>query len=469
MHEPQDSRQKIEQRRKRGQRILIFAFVLVLIGILLLLPPIRTRIGYRLDDLRTRLTYMVNPPDEAVFVPEEQSTVETIVAETMQAMTPTFTATPLPTLGPESTPEPSLTPTITPTPLPAVVDLRDQVTYVDQHERWNYCGPANLTMALNFWGWTGTRDDVAKAIKPGESDPEKNFIDRGKSDKNVMPYEMVDFVNDKTDFAMLSRYGGDIDVIKRFLAHGYPVLIEKGYYERDYTGKIAWMGHYLFVTGYDEGKGVFIVQDAYLKPGENMEVSYTDFINGWRGFNYLFMLVYPRADEQTVLTLLGDWADPAWANRHALDIANSEIGTQTGIDEFFAWFNKGTSHVQLYEYVDAAFAYDYAFLLYAGIGEPNEAETVETQRPYRIMWYQTGPYWAYYYSGRYQDVINLANTTLYDTIAEPTLEESLYWRALAYLAVGETGNAVEDLKQTIYLNPSFTPGRAKLEELGVSP
>ncbi len=64
-----------------------------------------------------------------------------------------------------------------------------------------------------------------------------------------------------------------------------------------------------------------------------------------------------------------------WANRHALDIANAEIGTQTGIDEFFAWFNKGTSHVQLYEYVDAAFAYDYAFLLYAGIGESDEAET----------------------------------------------------------------------------------------------
>ncbi len=205
MHDTKGSRQLLEKRRKRGQRILIIAAVLVLIGILMLLPPIRTRIGYRLDDLRTRITYALNPPDEAVFVPEEQNSVETIVAETMQAMTPTFTATSVAILGPETTPEPSLTPTITPTPLPTIVDLRDQVTYVDQHERWNYCGPANLTMALNFWGWTGTRDDVAKAIKPGESDPEKNFIDRGKSDKNVMPYEMVDFVNDKTDLAMLSR------------------------------------------------------------------------------------------------------------------------------------------------------------------------------------------------------------------------------------------------------------------------
>ncbi|MEJ2757573.1 MAG: hypothetical protein P8046_03735, partial [Anaerolineales bacterium] len=323
-------------------------------------------------------------------------------------------------------------------------------------------------------GWGGNRDDVAKAIKPGENDPELSFIDRGKSDKNVMPYEMANFVTDETDYAIVVRYGGDMELLKTMIASGYPVLIEKGYYERDYTGKVAWLGHYLFVTGYDEGEGVFIVQDAYLETGDNgtganIRVPYDEFEDGWRGFNYLFMLIYPPEQEQDVFRLLGPWGDDSWANRHALDIANEEIGTQTGIDEFFAWFNKGTSHVELFEYVDAAFAYDYAFVLYAGIGEPNEAETVETQRPYRIMCYQTGPYWAYYYSGRYRDVIDLANTTLYDTIADPTLEESIYWRGMAYLALGETGNAVADFQQTVYLNPSFIPGITMLQQLGVEP
>ena len=474
MYEKHESRRTVDQKRKRSQRLIILlAVVMMAGGAILILPGLRASIGNRLADLRTQIIYRINPPDEAVFLPGgqelDETFIQTVVAATMQAMTPTAA----PVLGPAATPEgpgePTAAPTITPTPIPAQVDLRDQVTYVHQHERWNYCGPSNLTMALNFWGWTGSRDDVAKAIKPGESDPKLDFIQRGKADKNVMPYEMVDFVNTSTQFVMLYRYGGEIDLLKTLIANGFPVVIEKGYYERDYTGKIAWMGHYLFVTGYDEGEGVFIVQDAYLEPGENLRVPYEEFNDGWRGFNYLFMVAYPPESEQTVLDLLGNWADPVWANRHALNIANREIGTETGIDEFFAWFNKGTSHVQLYEYVDAAFAYDYAFILYAEIGEPNEAETVETQRPYRIMWYQTGPYWAYYYSGRYQDVIDLANTTLYDTISEPTLEESIYWRALAYLAIGETGNAVEDLKQTIYLNPSFTPGRQKLAELGVTP
>jgi len=129
---------------------------------------------------------------------------------------------------------------------------------------------------------------------------------------------------------------------------------------------------------------------------------------------------------------------------------------------FFAWFNKGTSHVQLYEYVDAAFAYDYAFLLYADLED--------SERPWRIMWYQTGPYFAYYYAGRYQDVINLANTTLYDQmLTEPTLEESIYWRGMARLALGETGNAAEDFKQTVWINPNFAPGWEMLNTLGVTP
>jgi hypothetical protein len=46
-----------------------------------------------------------------------------------------------------------------------------------------------------------------------------------------------------------------------------------------------------------------------------------------------------------------------------------------------------------------------------------------------MMWYQTGPILPVY-SGRYI-VWNLADTTLEETISEPVLEESLYWRRMA--------------------------------------
>lgn len=255
------------------------------------------------------------------------------------------------------------------------------------------------------------------------------------------------------------RHGGNIELVKGLIAAGFPVIAEKGYYEEDYTGKVAWLGHYLFTTGYDEAAEEFIVQDTWIEPGANLRVDYETYLEGWRSFNYLFMVVYPPDRETEVLALLGDWADPAMANQHALEIANQETQDLSDIDEFFAWFNKGTSHVQLLEYAEAASAYDTAFSLYAALGDEN------TQRPYRIMWYQTGPYWGYYYSGRYQDVVNLANTTLIDTISEPTLEESLYWRGLALEALGDTNGAIADLQESVRLNPKFDAGIFQLNRI----
>ena len=46
-----------------------------------------------------------------------------------------------------------------------------------------------------------------------------------------MPYEMVDFVNEHTTYKAMFRYGGDLDLLKRLIAAGFPVITEKGIYE----------------------------------------------------------------------------------------------------------------------------------------------------------------------------------------------------------------------------------------------
>jgi tetratricopeptide (TPR) repeat protein len=429
------------------------------------LPPVHSRLAWRVNDLRTSIIYYFNPPSEAVFQPSGETalTIETAIltarAELMQTLTPLVTSTP--------TPGPTPSPTITTTPLPASVILPG-VIYVDQHERWNYCGPANLTMALNFWGWAGNRDDVARAVKPGNGNPRESFIQQSESDKNVMPYELVDFANEETEYRALLRNGGDLSLVKRMLAAGFPILIEKGYYKEVKTNA-DWLGHYLFTTGYDDARGGFIVQDAYLrdenlKPiGKDMLVNYADYQTGWREFNYLFVVVYPADRQNDVFNLLGAWADEKWASQHALDLAEKDIQTLTGNDLFFAWYNKGSSHVALQQYVDAALAYDQAFSTY---------ETWNLQkgdRPYRILWYQTGPYFAYYYSARYADVISLANTTLNDTIAKPTLEESLLWRGRAYYMSGNTQAAVDDYRAALKVHINWVPAVQALQDLGLQP
>jgi hypothetical protein len=351
---------------------------------------------------------------------------------------------------------PTARPAITSTPLPATVMLKG-VKYEHQHGRLNYCGPANFSMALTFWGWKGNRDVVGKAVKPSDKD------------KNVMPYEFQDFISDNVpSMTSVIRYGGDIDMLKRMVAAGFPVVAEKGIYEVDINGHMGWMGHYAFVTGYDDTTQEIIYQDTYQpdpvrNPGPNRHIKYSTFIEGWRAFNYVFVVVYPLDKQNQVMTLLGPLADETSAARHALAVAQSEAQSLTDIDQFFAWFNIGTSDVTLLSYVDAANAYDYAFNLYAKL---NVEDSV---RPYRMMWYQTGPYKAYFYSNRFSDVINLASTTLNDTIAEPDLEESLYWRGQAYYMAGKTDLAVKDYRDALKLHPKWIPATQALQDLGLQP
>ncbi|MBW8012121.1 MAG: hypothetical protein FVQ83_12920 [Chloroflexi bacterium] len=460
-------RDRKELRLRRNQqlaRLFTWKNILISIPVMLVLavgiyyiPPVHSRLAWRVADLRTRIIYALNPPEEALFLPGDLFLIESNVRATLTALAPPATPSPSPTTtGPLQTPAATSTPTITPPSLPSYVYL-DGVNYEDQHGRWNYCGPANLSMSLTYWGWTGNRDVAGRYLKPGIPG------NASYEDKNVMPYEMQDFVETQTDYSMLIRVGGELEVLKRLIAGGYPVIVEKGYYEFDHTGTYGWLGHYLFVTGYDEVEQHFIVQDTYLEPGADMQSPYDVFEDGWRSFNYLFMVVFPPVQEAEVLEQLGPWADEAWANRNAWQIANAETEIFSGINQFFAWFNTGASHVKLFEYVDAASAFDNAFLLY------NNLTTDDTQRPYRIMWYRTGAYWAYYYSARYQTVIDLANTTLYETISAPTLEESLYWRGLAREALGDLEGAIEDYLETVRLNYNFTPGLDQLERLGIEP
>ena len=433
------------------------AIIVFIIG-LYYLPPVHSRLAWRFDSLRTQIKYMINPPDEAVFQPGQQTQINLAVTQMMQTLEATLTSQASASIALTATPQPDLSaqPAITSTPLPATVMLQG-VKYENQHGRLNYCGPANFSMALTFWGWKGNRDAVGKVVKPSDKD------------KNVMPYEFQDFITDNVpSMTSVVRYGGDIDMLKRMVSAGFPVVVEKGIYEVDVNGKYGWMGHYAFVTGYDDTTQNIIYQDTYqpdpvTNPGPNRHIKYSTFIEGWRAFNYVFVVVYPVEKENQVMALLGPLADETAAARHALAVAQSEAQTLTDIDQYFAWFNIGTSHVTLLEYVDAATAYDYAFNLYAKL---NVEDSV---RPYRMMWYQTGPYKAYFYANRFSDVINLADTTLNETISEPVLEESLYWRGQAYYMAGKTDLAVKDYREALKIHPKWIPATEALQDLGLQP
>jgi tetratricopeptide (TPR) repeat protein len=429
------------------RRFLLLVIALsVLAGLAMLIPDIRDRVVYHVDQWRIQVEYALNPPEKEVFVPQQEE-VNQIVQATLAAIaqakqTPMPSATPTATLAPE---QPSPTPQPTLAPPPASASLQG-VKYIDQHGLWNYCAPANLAMELSYWGWEGDRTDIGKVVKPFEKD------------KNVMPYELADYVRENTDLGVVQRSGGTLELIKRLVSSGFPVLIEKGAFLDDLSGKISWMGHYTVITGYDDTKEQFITQDSFFNA--DYPVAYAELESGWRAFNYVFLVVYSADKESQLMTLLGPLADEQNAYKIASETAANEIYKTEGNDQFFAWYNRGTSLVNLGDYVGAAQAYDQAFQVYATL--------VEKKRPWRMLWYQTGPYFAYYYSGRYQDVVNLASQTI-DAASEPFIEESFYWRAMAEAALGQQNQAVEDLKTSLQYHPGFSPSMAEMNTLGVAP
>ncbi len=258
-----------------------------------------------------------------------------------------------------------------------------------------------------------------------------------------MPYEMVDYIQTQTDLKVFERVGGDLDLLKRFLAAGYPVLVEKGTYLRDLTGVVSWMGHYQVITGYDEASRQFIAQDSFIKPDH--PVSYEEMIDGWRAFNYTYLIIFPPEKEAEVQALLGSDADETTNYQNAALKASNEIYGLAGIDQYFAWFNRGTNLVNLQDYAGASAAYDEAFKVYPTIPE--------NERPWRMLWYQTGPYFAYYYAQRYYDLLYLSDGTLSAMQGDKNLEESYYWRGMARAASGRNRGCSRRFPAQLEISP----------------
>jgi tetratricopeptide (TPR) repeat protein len=233
-------------------------------------------------------------------------------------------------------------------------------------------------------------------------------------------------------------YATDMQLLKRLISNGYPVIVETWFIPEPGDE----MGHYRLVTGYDDRAMQFITQDSYK--GADQLVHYQHLDDRWKAFNRVYVVVCEANRAGELRALLGDALDRPTMYRSALAIALDEIEADPA--DRFAWFNAGTNYVGLKEYERAAAAYDRARML---------------NLPWRMLWYQFGPFEAYLQAGRYQDVITLTNVNLTTTA---NLEESYYYRALARRALGDEQGAQEDLQQALKLNPHFVQAAQALKE-----
>jgi hypothetical protein len=299
---------------------------------------------------------------------------------------------------------------------------------------WNNCGPATLTMALTFFGYEDNQQRAARWLKPNGED------------KNVSPWQMVDYVNTQVPELPVyatKRYGGSLETLKLLVSNSFPVIIELGYDPA--RAAQGWMGHYLLVIGYDDDRNVFITHDSY--DGASLAYSYDHILEFWQHFNYIYMVLYQDYREAELLELLGDDADETQNYINAFEIARAEaIENPT---DAFAWFNMGSMLVELEMYDRAEIAFD---------------EARNHGLPWRMLWYQFGPYEAYNAVGRYQDTIELATRTRNDGGGH-YVEETFYYAGIAREGLGETQRAIENYRAVLNFNPNFTPARERLDAL----
>lgn len=354
----------------------------------------------------------------------------TPLPNTEVAIVPTETATAVP-----PTPTPTVPPPPTATPLPFPSAARINGIY-HIFQTWNNCGPATMAMTMSYFGMQVSQVDAAKVMKPDVED------------RNVTPTEMVGFVNNHTPYQAITRVNGDLDTIKRFLANGIPVILEIGLEAPGDLRWMGWYGHYMLVVAYDDELQRIWVYDSWLGTGttplENADpsgraLSYADVARDWAHFNRNYIAIYSPEQAQLVADIIGQEVDDEvmWQN----SLTQAQQDAQSDPENAFYWFNLGTSLNAAQQYEAAAMAFDQA----RAIG-----------LPWRMLWYQFGPYQAYYEVGRYDDVLLLTETTLKD---RPYFEESFYYKGLALAAQGDLGNARDNLQKAINFNPNFLPAQ----------
>jgi hypothetical protein len=400
---------------------LIAVFVLLCaIGIAIFkIPAVNYRLGWRIDAAQAYARGYIYPADSPPTpIPRPSGT------PLPASPTPSLKITEVPVLTLIPTETTTTTPVSTPTQQPSPTPLPDRVSLTSpawEKQDWNNCGPATLSLYLKMYGWEGDQFKISELLKPV------------RADRNVNVEELIYYVRNRAGWLYAEfRVGGDIDLLKKFLAADIPVMIEEGteldagYWPND----DLWAGHYLLLTGYDDRTQTFTGQDTYYGP--DREIPYTVLDENWKTFNRVFILIYPHESEATIQAILGENWDADNNRQLALKTAQSEVDANP--EDSFAWFNLGSNLVYFERYQEAAAAFDNS----RNLGLP--------QRMFR---YQFSPFIAYFHAFRIDDLMALTEYGLQRT---PNSEETLLWRGWGFYRQGDSAKALEYFREAMEAN-----------------
>lgn len=287
------------------------------------------------------------------------------------------TAQPVASSVPQSGLSGVLLPTSVPLPLPPVAKTLTNGTQVFQ--TFNNCGPASLSMALSYYVIKETQGTLGKALRPYQNPQGDN------DDKSVTLIELAEKAKEY-GFVVYRRPMGDIELLKQFIANDMPIIT------RTWLHPGEDIGHFRVIKGYDEAAKV-LIQDDSLQ-GKNIRYSYNEFLDLWKAFQYEFLVLVPAEKQAVAEQILGERVDEQKAWTQALVLSDQQI--QQSSSDMYARFNRSVALYYLQRYQESI----------------QEYERVESQLPFRMLWYQLEPLLAYRNVGNDARVLSLTQQIL---------------------------------------------------------
>lgn len=278
-------------------------------------------------------------------------------------------------------------------------------------QTWNNCGPANLAIVMNFWGWDGDQFDIASVLRPDGNDPHVGIA------------ELAGFAGNE-GFIVRTIADGNLEILKKLIAEGFPLVVPT--WHLDSSGR--QMGHYRTVYGYDDTREILLVRDTLEGPG--LLLSYDSFRFLWGISGSGILVVEPTSGYQREKPLHESL--PPDITDEATDPSFSE--TQRQALELFA---AGVAASDAGNHSQAVAS----VIMAAG-----------QELPWRIWWYFPRILSSFIAEGRYEDVLEIADSVL---MPFPYSEELFFWLAVAEDRLGNTGDSIDALGRSASLHPGW--------------
>lgn len=290
----------------------------------------------------------------------------------------------------------------------------------------NNCAPTTTSMVVNTFGLATSETSMVAIQKPNPYDV------------NVTAEEVAASIRE-VGLQAFAAYNGDIDLMQRLLAAGFPVITE------EWIPDDGGMGHFRALRGYDREQQQIFYNDTFYGPEQWR--SYNEFLNDWKPFNNKYVVPYRPDQEPLLRQVLGPQWDAA-ANIEGLRVASEGQIAANGADGY-AWWGLGEALLQQGRTEEALPAFEQ--VLATGTLPP------------RYLWYRYGYFEALNRLGQYEAVLAATGPTL----EQMGLSEDLrYHRAVALRALGRVEEARGELQQALVDNPRFAPASVLLAELG---